>query len=153
SFYVGLKTSGYNLLGKSLWEQGKFEEAEKAYRDSVAVKVSKESALGIAHAAEKTGKEAEVLKYATVAALTGKLEPAEMDYFYSVYAKQHGGKKDGVEAYLDSEYKKTYQNPVKHQKYVKTANRSDRTVLAEFITGAGCVPCMPFDYTFENALE
>jgi hypothetical protein len=153
SFYVGQKTGAHNLLAKSLWEQGKFEQAEKAYGDSLAIKVSKESALGIARAAEKTGKETEALKYATVAALTGKLVPEEMDYFYSVYARQHQGKTDGVEEYLNAEFKKTYRNRVKSEKYKKTANRTDRTVLVEFITGAGCVPCIPLDYTFERVLE
>ena len=151
--FIGSKTSAYNTLGKSLWEQGKFVGAEKAYRDSLAVKVTKESALGIARAAEKNGKETDTLQYATVAALTGKLKPEEMDYFYSVYAKQHQGKTDGVEEYLNAEFKKTYHNPVKSEKYKKTANRSDRTVLVEFVTGAGCIPCIPFDYTFERALQ
>jgi tetratricopeptide (TPR) repeat protein len=151
--YVGQRTGAYNLLAKSLWEQGKFEQAEKAFGESFAVKVTKESALGIAKAAEKNGKDADVLKYATIAALTGKLVPEEMSYFYSVYAKQHGGKTDGIEEYLNSEFRKTYQNPVKSEKYKKTPNRSDRTVLVEFVTGAGCIPCIPFDYTFERVLE
>jgi tetratricopeptide (TPR) repeat protein len=153
SFYVGQKTNAYNLLAKSLWEQGKFEGAEKAYRASLAVKVSKESALGIARAAEKNGKDSDALKYATVAALTGKLVPAEMEYFYSVYAKRNKGKTNGVEKYLDKEYKKTYRNPIKGEKYKRTDKRSDRVVLAEFVTGAGCVPCIPLDYTFENVLH
>jgi tetratricopeptide (TPR) repeat protein len=153
SDFVGSKTNAYNSLGKSLWEQAKFIEAEKAYRDSFAVKVSKESALGIARAAEKNGKHTEALKYATVAALTGRLVPDEMNYFHSVYAKQHQGKTDGVEEYLNTEYRKTYRNAVRGQQYKKTANRSDRTVLIEFVTGAGCIPCIPFDYTFERALE
>lgn len=151
--FVGQKTGTYNLLAKSFWEQSKFEQAEKAYRDSFAVKVTKESALGIAKAAEKNGKNTETLKYATIAALTGKLVPEEMDYFYSVYSKQHQGKKDSIEEYLNAEYKKTYQNPVKSEKYKKTNKRSDRIVLVEFFTGAGCIPCIPFDYTFEKVLE
>src|SRR5207248_8487095 len=57
--YVGVKTGTHNLLAKSLWEQRKFEEAEKAYRDSFAIKVSKESALGIAKSTEKNGKDDE----------------------------------------------------------------------------------------------
>lgn len=152
-FYVGTKTDVYNLLGKSFAEQGNSEAAEKAFRNSFAIKTNKNAALGIARAAEKNGKDSEALKYATVAALTGKLEPAEMDYFSSVYAKQHQGKMDGVEEYLNTEFKKTYRNPVKGEKYKKTDKRSDRTTLVEFITGAGCIPCIPFDYTFETALE
>jgi hypothetical protein len=151
--YIGQQTSAYNLLAKSFWEQGKFEHAEKAFGESFAIKVTKESALGIAKAAEKNGKEAATLKYATIAALTGKMVPEEMDYFYSVYAKQHQGKTDGIEEYLNAEFKKSYSNPVKSEKYRNAANRSDRTVLVEFVTGAGCVPCIPFDYAFERVLE
>jgi hypothetical protein len=151
--FIGQKTGAYNLLAKSLWELGRFEQAEKAYRDSFAVKVSKESALGIARSAEKNGLHDETLKYATVAALTGKLDPAEMTYFYSAYAKLHQGKTHGVDEYLDTEFKKSYRNPVKSEKYKATARRSDRVVLAEFFTGAGCVPCIPYDYTFEKVIE
>jgi len=151
-FYTGTKTDVYNLLGKALWEQGKFAEAERAYRDSFAIRKNKNAALGIARAAEKNGNGAAALKYATAAALTGKLKPDEMDYFYSVYAKQHPRKTD-VEAYLDAEYRKAYLNPVTGKKYGPTPNRSDRTVLAEFITGSGCVPCIPLDYSFERVLE
>lgn len=152
-FYIGTKTDVYNLLGKSFAEQGNPEAAEKAFRDSFAIKINKNAALGIARAADKNGKDSEALKYATVAALTGKLAPAEMEYFNSIYAKRHQGKTDGVEEYLDTEFRKTYRNPVKSEKYKKTDQRSDRTVLVEFITGAGCIPCIPFDYTFERALE
>ena len=151
--FLGAKVSAHNLLAKSLWQQSKFDLAEQAYRESFALKVSKESALGLAKATEKNGKDDEALKYATVAALTGKLDPTEMDYFYSTYAKLHRGKTEGVEEYLNAEFEKTYKNPVKSEKYIKTAKRSDRIVLAEFFTGAGCVPCIPYDYTFEKALQ
>ena len=151
--FLGARISAHNLLAKSLWEKGKFDLAEQAYLDSFALKVSKESALGLARATEKNGKDDEALKYATVAALTGKLDTAEMDYFYSTYAKLHRGKTEGVEEYLNAEFDKSYKNPVKSEKYIKTAKRSDRVVLAEFFTGAGCIPCMPYDYTFERVLK
>jgi len=152
-YYVGTKTDVYNLLGKSLWELGKFDLAEKAYRNSFGIKKNKNAAMGIAKAAEKNGKDAEALQYAAVAVLTGKAEPSETAYFHSLYAKSHSGKTDGVEEYLDTLYKKAYANPVKSEKYRPTSKRTDRTVLAEFITGAGCIPCMPVDYTFEKALK
>src|SRR5687768_8435044 len=76
-----------------------------------------------------------------------------MNYFHSVYAKQHQGKTEGIEEYLDAEYKKGYRNPVKTEKYKKTANRSDRNLLVEFVTGSGCIPCIPLDYTFEKVLK
>lgn len=153
SSYKAWKADIYHLLGKIFEKQNKLEQAEKAYRDSLATNISKNAALSLATVFEKNGKNADALKYATIAALTGKLVPAEMDYFYSVYAKSHQEKMNGVEEYLDAEYKKTYKNPVIGKKYKKTAKRSNRTVLAEFLTGAGCFPCMPFDYSFENALR
>lgn len=153
-FYVGIKSDVYNLLGKSLWEQSKFEQAEKAYRISYAIKKNKNAALGIAHAAEKNGKDTEALEFAATAVLTaGRLDTSATDYFYALYAKQHQSKTDGAEEYLDNLYRNTYVNPVKGEKYKPTAKRSDRTVLVEFVTGAGCIPCIPVDYTFERALE
>jgi tetratricopeptide (TPR) repeat protein len=152
-FYVGTKTDVYNLLGKCQAELGKFEQAEKAYRESFAIKKNKNAALGIAHSAERNGKDDAALEYATIAALTGKLEPSEMEYFHSIYAKQHQGNVEGVEQYLDEQYKKTYVNPVKGEKYDSGSRHSVRAVLAEFFTGAGCIPCIPVDYTFETALK
>ena len=152
--YVGTKSDVYSLLGKSLWEQGKFEQAEKAYRASFAIKKNKNAAMGIAKAAEKNGKDTEALDYAAAAVLTaGRLDTSITDYFYALYAKQHQGKTDSAEEYLDDLYRKTYVNPVKGEKYSPTPKRSDRTVLVEFFTGAGCVPCIPVDYTFETALR
>lgn len=143
------KASVYNVLGKNLWATGKFEAAEKAYRESFAANESKEAALGITRVAERNGNVDEALKYGTFAALTGTLLPQEMDYFHSVYAKKNGGKADGVEKYLDAEYLKTYRNPVKGEKYKRSDKRSERTVLAEFFTGAACKPCVAFDSAFD----
>jgi hypothetical protein len=152
-FYVGTKTDVYNLLGKSLWELGKIDQAEKAYRDSLAIRMSKNAALGIARASERNGRDAEALEYAAAAVLTGKADPEEEQYFRSLYHKLHPGKTEDIEDYLDALFKKGYSNPVRSEKYRATAKRSDRAVLAEFITGAGCVPCIPVDYTFETALK
>jgi len=152
-YYVGTKTDVYDLLGKSLWELGKFDLAEKAYRNSFEIKKNKNAAMGIAKAAEKNGKDDDALEYAAMAVLTGKAEPSETEYFHSLYAKSHGGKTAGVEEYLDALYKKSYVNPVKSEKYLPTSKHTGRTVLAEFVTGVGCVPCIPVDYTFEKALK
>src|SRR5678815_5725698 len=75
------------------------------------------------------------------------------DRFHALYRKTHGGKLDGVEEYLDARYRESYKNPVKSQKYRSELGRTDRVVLAEFFTGAGCIPCIPFDYSFETSLE
>ena len=152
-YYVGTKTDVYNLLGESLAQQGKSVAAEKAFRNSYAIKTNKDASLGIARAAEKNGKNEEALKFAATAVLTGKAEPSEVEYFRSLYAKQHQGKTTGAEDYLDTAYKKTYKNPVKGEKYKPTSKRTTRVVLAELFTGAGCIPCIPIDYTLETALD
>jgi hypothetical protein len=73
--------------------------------------------------------------------------------FHSLYRKAHSGKLDGVEEYLDARYRESYRNPVKGEKYRAEPGRTNRVVLAESFTGAGCIPCIPFDYSFETALE
>jgi hypothetical protein len=65
----------------------------------------------------------------------------------------HGGKLDGSEEFLDARYREGYRNPIKAEKYERVSGQTDRVVLAEFFTGAGCVPCIPFDYSFEADLD
>ena len=53
---------------------------------------------------------------------------------------------------LDSEYRKRFPNPIRVEVYQPSDKRSDRLVLAEVFTGAGCGPCVGADVAFDAAL-
>ena len=58
-----------------------------------------------------------------------------------------------AEDLLDAAYRESLPNPVTVEPYVPTASRTDRVVLAEVFSGAGCPPCVAVDLAFEAALE
>jgi thiol-disulfide isomerase/thioredoxin len=70
-----------------------------------------------------------------------------------VYRKSHNGSLDGLEAMLDTEYRKRFPNPVHVEVYKPSERRSDRMVLAEVFTGSGCPPCAGADVAFDAAME
>src|SRR5262249_33380606 len=145
--------SYYTLLGRAHLKLNKLPQAEAAFKRAYETWRDAPAAAGLATILEKQGKYKEALEYMTQAVLTGRLDKAGIEQFHGLYRRTHDGKLDGVEEYLDARYRKTHSNPVKGARYAPTSARTDRTVLAEFFTGAGCIPCIPFDYTFETALE
>ena len=151
--FRGTKASYYALLGRGLLKLDKDEEAEKAYRQAFEVEPIAPAASGLATILEKRGKDKEALEYMARGVLTGKLDRDGIAHFRELYRKTHGGKLDGAEEYLDASYRASYRNPVKGEKYRRASGQSERAVLAEFFTGAGCVPCIPFDFSFESMLE
>jgi hypothetical protein len=54
---------------------------------------------------------------------------------------------------LDAKYRLLMPNPIKVEIYKPTPSRTDRVVLAEVFTGAGCVPCVGADLAFEAAIH
>ena len=151
--FVLTQTGFYVSLGRGYVGLNKLDDAEAAFRKAYEIKPGMESAWGLADVYERRGKDADALEYMTYAALTGRLKAKDIQHFHDVYKKLHQGKLEGVEENLDARYRKTYHNPVKGQKYQATSKRTDRVALAEFFTGGGCVPCIPFDYSFEAALS
>jgi tetratricopeptide (TPR) repeat protein len=150
--FILTQTGYYVSLGKGYVGLNKLDDAEAAFRKAYEIKPGMESAWGLADVYERRGKDADALEYMTFAALTGKLKAKDIQHFHDVYKKLHQGKLEGVEEYLDARYRKTYHNPVKGQEYQATSKRTKRVALAEFFTGGGCVPCIPFDFSFETAL-
>jgi tetratricopeptide (TPR) repeat protein len=149
------KISYYTSLGRGYLKLGKTAAAEESYATAYQTDpvFAAAAAVGLATILEQRGNDRDALEYLARAALNGRMDKAGIAQFRSLYSKTHGGKLDGVEDYLDSRYRETYRNPVKGEKYRAEPGRTDRIVLAEFFTGAGCIPCIPFDYSFERALE
>jgi hypothetical protein len=151
SRFLPYQASLYAYEARGYMEQGKLAEADVAYHKAYDIKVTADGAWGLGRVLEKRGKEAEALPYMTTAFLTGKLKTPDIEHFHALFTKLRPGQSE--DAYLDAEFLKTYKNPVPETKYTPTAARTNRTVLAEFFTGGGCVPCVPFDYSFERVLE
>ncbi len=146
------KAEYYTQLGRAYLKLDDLWRAEEAYRQAYEVGQDAPAAAGIATILEKRGKDKEALEYLTHAVLTGKLDKAGIEHFQELYKKVYGGSSTSAEEFLDARYRQDYRNPVKGEKYIPTSARTDRIVLAEFFTGAGCIPCIPFDYSFESAL-
>ncbi|MEP7271745.1 MAG: hypothetical protein ABI882_09580, partial [Acidobacteriota bacterium] len=143
----------YTHLGNAELKLNKLDEADAAFRKAYELARDSAAAAGLATVLEKRGKDSEALEYLTEAVLSGKLNRAGLDQFYAIYRRTHGGNLSGVEEHLDNRYRRGYRNPVKGEKYTATSLRTGHAVLAEFFTGAGCIPCIPFDYTFESTIN
>lgn len=63
------------------------------------------------------------------------------------------GDRPGLEEYLDARYAAMYPLTSHPEPYQPGAQRSERTVLAELYTGAGCPPCAAADVAFDSVLE
>jgi len=143
----------YSLLGRAHLKLNDLTQAEAAFKRAYEISPDAPAAAGLATILEKRGKDADAIEYMTQGMLTGKLDKAGIEQFQALYRRTHGGKLDGVEEYLDGRYRKGYRNPLKGEKHTPAHASNGRAVLAEFFTGAGCIPCIPFDYSFEAALE
>jgi thiol-disulfide isomerase/thioredoxin len=71
----------------------------------------------------------------------------------ALYAKTHKGAVAGLEEMLDAKYLELNPPPFEVARYAPTATRTDRVVLAEVFTGAGCPPCVAADLAADLAME
>jgi thiol-disulfide isomerase/thioredoxin len=133
---------------------GHTAEAQKLLEESYAVtpsNVTVTAALG--EIASKSGNDDKAMDYLVSAHLSGHAPGTANQTFEALYKKHHNGTLDGLEAMLDTEYRKRFANPVHVAAYKPTEKRSDRIVLAEVFTGSGCGPCAGADVAFDAAIE
>ena len=110
------------------------------------------AALGLAEWAEKKGDEKAALDYYVSAlALGGRLPDDTRKKTEALLAKANPGA--DLEALIDAKYNKLNAPPFTVTHYAKTANRSNRLVLGEVFTGAGCGPCVAADLAFDLMME
>jgi thiol-disulfide isomerase/thioredoxin len=110
-------------------------------------------AAALGEMAAKAGDDAKAMDYLVPARLSGHAPDSANQAFETLYKKTHNGSLDGVEATLDTEYRKRFPNPIHVEVYKPTEKRSDRVVLAEVFTGSGCPPCAGADVAFDAAME
>jgi len=155
--FVNSKQTAYSTLGQICAKLGKHAEAEKALRETFTIDpkapAAATAAVKLADYAKKAGRDAEHLEYLTVVALAGRLTAESKADFQAIYKKTHNGSLNGLEEMLDKRYEKENPMPVHAKPYARAAGRTDRVVLAEIFTGAGCPPCVGADLAFEAALE
>jgi thiol-disulfide isomerase/thioredoxin len=141
-------------LGRVEMKLGHTAEARKLLEESYAVTPSDARvAAALGEMAAKAGDDAKAMDYLTAVRLSGHAPDTANQIFEALYKKGHNGSLDGVEAMLDTEYRKRFPNPVHVEAYKPTEKRSDRVVLAEVFTGSGCPPCAGADVAFDAAME
>jgi hypothetical protein len=135
-------------------KKGKAADAEKTYREAYTLqpKTGGAAALKLADFAKAAGHPYEQLEYLTVATLAGRVTAASRAEFEAVYKQTHGGSPADLDEMLDERYEKGAAK-VDAPPYKPSKARTDRVVLAELFTGAGCPPCVAADLAFEAALE
>ena len=167
------------LQGLIYLKQGRTKEAEKTLLSAynvytpanvggiVPASMFKWVACGLAEVAEKDGKIEKALDYLLTVStlgkidarlfpeklLLGKIDAIVTQQLEQTYRRAHHDSLAGLEEIIDARYEKEFPLPVRPQPYKPTAARSDRTVLAEVFTGAGCVPCVAADLSMDAFLE
>jgi hypothetical protein len=140
-------------IGRIRIKQGRIAEAEEALKGAYAANPEiPAAAIGLAELSEKKGDNTAAIEYWTTAALTGRLSAADRGKFEALYSKVHGSA-DTLDAALDKKYKAAFPLPIHPEPYKASSARTNRLVLAEVFTGAGCPPCVSVDLGFDGALE
>jgi hypothetical protein len=152
--FVSVRQTGMMTLAQVYEKKGKAADAEKTYRDAYMLqpKTGGAAALKLADFAKIAGHPYEQLEYLTVATLAGRVTAASQAELEAVYKQTHGGSPADLDEMLDERYEKG-ATKVDAPPYKPSKARTDRVVLAELFTGAGCPPCVAADLAFEAALE
>ena len=140
-------------LGQIYLKQGKLDGAQEALLEAYRIQPVMESATGLSEIMEKRGNAAEAFSYLADAALTGRLSADKIAHLEDLYRKTLQGSPEGFQEALDRKYRQGFRNPLQVRPYQPAAGRSDRVVLAEFVTGAGCEPCTAVDLAFDTELQ
>ena len=152
--FAETRASRIGTLGRVELKLGRTTEALKLLEESYAVAPSDAKvAAALGELAVKSGDDAKAMEYLLWARLSGRAPETANLAFETLYKKGHNGSLDGLEAMLDTEYRKRFPNPIHMDAYKPTEKRSDRIVLAEVFTGAGCGPCAGADVAFDAAME
>lgn len=140
-------------LGRVYLKRGRTAEAEKILREALEANPSiPEANVALAEIALKAGDDRAVVDHLAANAVRAPLKPELREQLEASYRKLHGGSIDGLEEMLDAKYRLLMPNPIKVESYQPTSRRTERVVLSEVFTGAGCIPCVGADLAFEAAM-
>jgi len=153
-FFAEVRAARLGTLGRVEMQLGRETETRKMLEESYAVaKDDAKVAAALGELAAKAGDDAKAMDYLIPVRLSGHAPDTANQAFETLYKKGHNGSLDGLEAMLDTEYRKRFPNPIHMEAYKPTEKRSGRVVLAEVFTGSGCPPCAGADVAFDAAME
>jgi hypothetical protein len=153
--YAGTMSLYQLYLGRILLKAGREAEAKAAFEASLTFSpLQGSAALALAGMAEQAGDTADAYRRLSWAAVTGRLTGADRPRLDAAYATLHPGATPAdVDTDLDRLFRESFKNPIPAGRYVPSPARTNRVVLAEMFTGAGCVPCLSVDLSFEAMLD
>jgi len=141
-------------LGRVEFELGEMPAAIKTLNEAHAADHDQPGAQGtLGEIALQKGEYTQALDYLVAARLAGQSGQSTNSALSSAYSKTHHDSTAGLDEMLDAEYRKRFPEPLHLDPYKPSAKRSDRLVLAEVFTGAGCPPCVGADLAFDAAME
>jgi tetratricopeptide (TPR) repeat protein len=150
-----MKGDRQGLLGRIQLRRGDHEGAERNLRQAYKLNPNIGAIpLALAEIADLRFQRARALEYLVAARLIGGPTSAEAKHkLEAAWRRRHNDSLDGLEDFLDEQHRKMFPPPIQVERYVPTAARTDRVVLVELFTGAGCPPCVSADLAFDAALE
>lgn len=151
--YQEMRAERIAILGRILVKRGNTARGQRSLEEAWAVNQTPPVAVALGELAMNAGDDRKALDYLAVARLSGRAPPAAVSNFETLYRKLNKGSAAGIEEMLDQEYRKRYPNPVHSEAYRPSTKRTQRVVLVEVFTGAGCAPCVAADLAMDVVLE
>ncbi|HRH45631.1 MAG TPA: hypothetical protein PKY82_28585 [Pyrinomonadaceae bacterium] len=140
------------ILGRIQIKSGKLSEAETTLKEALKLNsMDTATAVSLSDLAEKKGDNSAAFNYLIPAVFSIGVTKEFNDRMERVYQKSNGGKADGLDELLDKKFHEAF--PYKSEPYKPTDKRTNRTVLAELFTGAGCSPCVIADLAYDVILQ
>lgn len=141
-----------STLGCVLLARGRVEEARAVLEEALAGdRVQVAASACMAEIAESAGEVEAALAHLGAALLSGHARDADRKKYETLY-RSTGRRAGGEDDYLDDLYRKLFPPLPPPARYEPGPARSDRVVLAEVFTGAGCNPCLGVDLAFDSLL-
>ncbi len=148
------RAKALTALGRVYLKQGNTIEAARILKEAHAANPNIiEANIALAEISFKAGDNIATVDYLSSVAVRIPLKPELRRQLETAYRLSNHGTLSGLEEMLDTKYRVLMPNPITVATYKATPSRSDRVVLAEVFTGAGCVPCVGADLAFEAAME
>lgn len=151
---AGDEASRIAVLGKIEAKLGETEDAAASFNASLKIHPNVDAYVGLATIDEAAGDKSDELRLLTSAYLTGRLDTDSIAKAKALYLELNPrGTEAEYSALMDTEYAKTFSNPVKETPAPHAATGTQHVVLDELFTGADCEPCTSPDLASEAALE